>query len=481
MTIFFLRLSPAVRNGVIVAVFIALLMAVILHHIAITADAYVTFRVVDNFVHGYGLRWNIIDRVQVYTHPLWMLLHIPFYALGINIFYVAVALSVACSLGAVLLTIHTFHKPWLQTVALFLVPLVVSQSFTYSSMNGLENSLEHLLFAFFGWALLRAEAKRFWFWLSFSCSLSLLTRLDTVLLYAPVISYLAVTRFRSLRFGQCLLGALPIIIWECFSLFYYGFPFPNTAYAKLGGGSDAIRQGFHYLLNLLALDITSAEFLFAAAILLPVCRWFAADGKTIRAELVFLSLGVLLYALYVINIGGTYLSGRFWSLPVFASVWLIYATVSDRVGRKFCLCFAAALLLIRLAYPAPAALQKACPLCFAGGIWPDYYSVSPDGYMIGKVHRPLPVGVLYSGAPWVAVFSGVGIFAYETGPSLTAVNPYAFTDPLLARLPGVGIPLTRSVNSHWLRAVPKGYVYALKTGSLEKWTRRWLNITANCG
>jgi hypothetical protein len=37
-------------------------------------DAYITFRTVDNFIQGYGLRWNIQERVQTYTHPLWMFL-----------------------------------------------------------------------------------------------------------------------------------------------------------------------------------------------------------------------------------------------------------------------------------------------------------------------------------------------------------------------------------------------------------------------
>ena len=36
-------------------------------------DAYITFRTVDNVLHGYGLRWNVVDRVQAYTHPLWMM------------------------------------------------------------------------------------------------------------------------------------------------------------------------------------------------------------------------------------------------------------------------------------------------------------------------------------------------------------------------------------------------------------------------
>ena len=33
-------------------------------------DAFITLRTVDNFVQGYGLVWNVGERVQVYTHPL---------------------------------------------------------------------------------------------------------------------------------------------------------------------------------------------------------------------------------------------------------------------------------------------------------------------------------------------------------------------------------------------------------------------------
>ncbi len=36
----------------------------------VSDDAYITFRTVDNFVHGHGLRWNTGERVQAYTNPL---------------------------------------------------------------------------------------------------------------------------------------------------------------------------------------------------------------------------------------------------------------------------------------------------------------------------------------------------------------------------------------------------------------------------
>ena len=39
----------------------------------ISDDAYITFRTVHNLVAGYGPVYNITDRVQTFTNPLWML------------------------------------------------------------------------------------------------------------------------------------------------------------------------------------------------------------------------------------------------------------------------------------------------------------------------------------------------------------------------------------------------------------------------
>lgn len=55
-------------------VFFSLIVAVFLVVLSVSyldEDAFISFRVVDNFVHGHGLRWNIDERVQVFTNPLW--------------------------------------------------------------------------------------------------------------------------------------------------------------------------------------------------------------------------------------------------------------------------------------------------------------------------------------------------------------------------------------------------------------------------
>ncbi|MDP7573157.1 MAG: hypothetical protein QF391_16270, partial [Myxococcota bacterium] len=50
----------------------AAVLSVVIAQAWVSDDAFITFRVIDNFVHGYGLRWNVDERVEVYTHPLWL-------------------------------------------------------------------------------------------------------------------------------------------------------------------------------------------------------------------------------------------------------------------------------------------------------------------------------------------------------------------------------------------------------------------------
>ena len=56
-------------------------------------DAYITLRTVSNFVAGFGPRFNVAERVQAFTHPLWFLLETPFFALSQESFYTPIALS----------------------------------------------------------------------------------------------------------------------------------------------------------------------------------------------------------------------------------------------------------------------------------------------------------------------------------------------------------------------------------------------------
>jgi arabinofuranosyltransferase len=220
-------------------------------------DAYITFRVVDNFVEGYGLRWNTVERVQAYTNPLWMgLVTLP-YALTREPYYTSLALSLACTalvgLGFALKVTRDIAG-----AALALTVLCGSKAFVDFSTSGLENPLLHvaLLGALATWTSPEPDRNR-------SLKLGLwgsavaLTRLDALALLAPVLAA-HLWHERSMRAGrQLALGFAPLVAWELFSLAYYGAWIPNSAISKLSSGlpqSELSAQGVSYLANSLALD-----------------------------------------------------------------------------------------------------------------------------------------------------------------------------------------------------------------------------------
>ncbi len=63
------------KDGRIVLLLLVLVFSfVVLKNAWVGDDAYITFRTVENFLSGHGLTFNPLERVQTYTHPLWMFL-----------------------------------------------------------------------------------------------------------------------------------------------------------------------------------------------------------------------------------------------------------------------------------------------------------------------------------------------------------------------------------------------------------------------
>jgi len=86
------------RSTTIVVMFLFLVYAVVLLRTAwVNEDAYITLRTVDNFVNGYGMRWNIAERVQTFTHPLWFFLITLPYLFTREAFYTVMVLSLLIS------------------------------------------------------------------------------------------------------------------------------------------------------------------------------------------------------------------------------------------------------------------------------------------------------------------------------------------------------------------------------------------------
>ena len=77
--------------------FLVLFVVILIRSAWICDDAYITLRTVDNLYNGYGLTWNAGQRVQAYTHPLWLGVVAVTYFLFENPYYLLISLSIVIS------------------------------------------------------------------------------------------------------------------------------------------------------------------------------------------------------------------------------------------------------------------------------------------------------------------------------------------------------------------------------------------------
>ncbi|HEY6877051.1 MAG TPA: hypothetical protein VI299_03490, partial [Polyangiales bacterium] len=288
------QVAPTVRPKWLAVGAVAVLLGLVLRSGWVAEDAYITLRTVDNFVHGQGLRWNVDERVQAYTHPLWMLMLSAGYFVTREAFATTILLSVFTTAAAALTLVGLARTAGHAVAAIVL--LTVSRGFVEFSTGGLENPLSHLLIAVFvGLYAVRGAPLR---QLALVAALTLCNRTDAILVIAPALLHAGWLEYRAVGLKETArslaIGLSPWFAWELFSLFYYGFPFPNTAYAKLNTGLprlEVLRQGCVYWVNALAFDV-SLHIVALAAVAVAVMQRRPRD--------LALALGLLLYTLYVI-------------------------------------------------------------------------------------------------------------------------------------------------------------------------------------
>nr|WP_244288523.1 hypothetical protein [Leptospira dzoumogneensis] len=441
----------------------------------VTEDAYISFRTVDNFLNGFGLRWNTYERVQAYTHPLWLFGLILLSFVKIPIYYSSLILSWICVGATVYLLVTRFGKKeggfWYGSWILLV--LLLSRAFIDFSSSGLENPLSFLLIILFlnkAFDLENRSEFRDILLFFFYLSLSYLNRQDTILLGLPFLLYLYKPLKRdkswSKFIGAAILGLQPVLLWSAFSLVYYGYLFPNTAYAKLNTDltiSHLWPYGIDYLENGFRWDIFTSLTIGSVILLLPYFIW---KKKILEAAL---STGVGLYILYVCSIGGDFMAGRFFALPFVVCLFLFVELSPGFLPRVSVLFFIALFLLNQNSYLY---------------ITKDYSRLRNDGeiqdekgayfrstnFLRSFKFREFPdhgwadVGRNYKKAPKdpdkACATINVGFYGYFAGENRKIIDSNALTDPLLSKLKSV----SNWRVGHFTRNIPVGYLESVTSG-----------------
>jgi len=443
-----------------ITLFLLIFTFLIIRTAWLSDDIFITFRTVLNWLHGSGAVFNIGERVQAYTHPLWFLLLSGGTWLFGNIFYVTFGLSIILSVGTLWLLLK-YYAIDIPKILLLAIILCCSKAFIDYSTSGLENVLAYFLLTLIILSVNQIPKNIYQLSLfTLLASLLFLTRADLILLITPLIIYICwQVRTSHIVITGLLLGSLPALAWLGFSTFYYGFPFPNTAYAKLGTGIptlELILQGGYYFLDSLDRDPITLLTIFFSLIIS-----FLYASYKLKA----LALGIMLYLLYILFIGGDFMSGRFFAAPLLVATILLIHYPSSIFKPIFLIVF----LLIGFS-----------PL-FASNLFSNSnyknQNVNAKGIADERAYYFQERGLItgyrqrFNMLPWkkfplpnkVEIFCDIlGVKSLQM-PTIHIIDPCALTDPLLARLSASYTPQWRI--GHFIRPIPDGYAKSIQTNT----------------
>jgi arabinofuranosyltransferase len=337
-------------NNVMLAAPVVALVALGYRQRWISEDAYISLRVVEQILAGNGPVFNMGERVEAHTNPLWVAILTFFGALRIDTVMAALFLGIVLSAGGMLAAIAAASSLERRRLSQFgsapsvlLIPIgavvfiavpVVSDFIT----SGLETGLAFGWLGLSFWILTRsaigARDIPGWNWYAgaFVLGLGPLVRPDFAIYSAGFLLALLVFRHwsRDSRLGalDVLLigvaaGVLPVA-YQIFRMGYYAALVPNTALAKEASMSNW-EQGEIYFRDF----ADPYKLWIPGAIVLTWMLVRLIDGVRQRQwpEMILLIVPVLtgiLHAIYVIRVGGDFMHGRM-LLPALFAITLPFA------------------------------------------------------------------------------------------------------------------------------------------------------------
>ena len=297
-------------------------------------DAYHAYVMAKHLVEGHGFVYNIGERASASSCPLFTLIIALGYLIFRNMFLVSLLICIVFSSLAAHIVFYDFCVTEKQVVISFLA-MIGSVSFMSYTTSGLENCLLFFLAALFYKYYYTHETYtgKQLLYMGLLISFIAMTRMDAVLMFVPAILYIYIAKRERISFLRAvpigLLSLLPFIFWELFSLFYFGFPFPNTAYVKLGTDialKEYLYRGLQYFFVTTVCDLP---------LMIMIAFMIAAVCVVRRTEVIQAAAGVVLYLVYILYIGGDFMLGRHFTVSFLISVMTCLYMVRNGFDAEF--------------------------------------------------------------------------------------------------------------------------------------------------
>ena len=333
--------TPRARAGeTLVLVFLVALLSygwLTSHFNWVCDDAYISFRYSKNLADGHGLRYNVGEEppVEGYSNLLWVLALAPFEAAGWPSPTAARVLSVACGIVLLWRLARFLHR----RLAPATVPLLGALAFFATlppvalwSTSGLE-TMAFALLVFLAFESLVGHPVRV-LPATLSCIGLVLIRAEGFAWALIMIALAGLdARIRDdrsatrplLAAGGGTAAAIAGLIG--FRLFYFGYPLPNTAYAKVGLSALSLERGAKYVTSFVA-TFPHLALVLAAGVVTVVA------GRRLRGSLylpILLAGGFFAYAGLA---GGDWMPmGRF-LVPAMPFLAMILAGLLQKLANR---------------------------------------------------------------------------------------------------------------------------------------------------
>ncbi|MGC8879271.1 MAG: ArnT family glycosyltransferase [Anaerolineae bacterium] len=289
-------------------------------------DAYISFRYVRQWAAGNGLVYNIGERVEGYSNFLWIALLLPFAKIGVDLGLAAKVLGCLFGLSSLGLTYYFGQALSSGSAAAWL--LACSAPFAVWTMGQLEAPLFAFLALAASFTFLSEEKKGAGWWSGVLFGLLALSRPEGILFFSVAMALRALCSFQERRVSRrdlwriaaCSVIVLPYFTWR---LTYYGYPFPNTVYAKsMGLHPRALLEGLFYLYQ----SVNAAGGFFFLAITLALAIVKPVRSPTER----YLAASVIAYAAFIVVGGGDWMPMQRFLVHIMP---LLYLLVQDGLLR----------------------------------------------------------------------------------------------------------------------------------------------------
>ena len=213
--------------------------------------------------------------------------------------------------------------------------------------------------------------------------------------------------------------AVPMLVFVTWRLLYYGYPFPNTYYAKAGISPEYFQAGLDYFLF-----FVQTYMLYGVLLALPVLLLL---WRRRSAEILYLVLLTLGYTAYIISVGGDVLHAFRFFVPVLP---LFYLLLQESLREAIAM------------IPRPGGWIRAIPLVAAAALG-IYTYAGPREYIQEKwmLERGL-VSKMTSTGEWLRGVAGpstevaastIGALSYYSG--VTLIDLLGLTDETIAHHP----------------------------------------------